>query len=418
MTAEIGVLNTTGVALAADSAVTIGSSKVFNSADKLFSLSKHHPVGIMIYGNAGFMGVPWETIIKVYRKKLNDQKFNTLYGYTQDFLNFLLSDERFYNKDYETSLITNKFFEFLDDLLDDINDLIPVIWKIEPDENHIRQLLFAEAFYFKEKFENYEYVEGFNDDYYPMFFEHYTNEIVDIIKSRVNLDIDDETNGLFVHIAASLVSKSIFTNETGVVISGYGDEEIFPRLYSYSIEGIYNGILKYKKDHEVEIDASERTATIVPFAQQEMVHSFLTGIDPDLKRQITGLIEKITSMYPEVIDSHITRLDLEQKEMVKDFGKDIFKQFVDNVDRMIVNKYSGPIINTVSSFPKEELAAMAEALVNLTSIKRKMSYQTETVGGPIDVAVISKGDGFIWIKRKHYFKAELNPSYFKNYAER
>jgi len=29
--------------------------------------------------------------------------------------------------------------------------------------------------------------------------------------------------------------------------------------------------------------------------------------------------------------------------------------------------------------------------------------RTETVAGPIDVAIISKGDGLIWIKRKHYF---------------
>jgi hypothetical protein len=42
----------------------------------------------------------------------------------------------------------------------------------------------------------------------------------------------------------------------------------------------------------------------------------------------------------------------------------------------------------------------------------------ETVGGPIDVAVISKGDGFIWIKRKHYFKSELNPQFFANYYRR
>jgi hypothetical protein len=75
-------------------------------------------------------------------------------------------------------------------------------------------------------------------------------------------------------------------------------------------------------------------------------------------------------------------------------------------------------MDTVSSFPKEELAAMAEALVNLTSIKRKMSYESETVGGPIDVAVISKGDGFIWIKRKHYFQPELNHTYFSNYMKR
>ena len=36
----------------------------------------------------------------------------------------------------------------------------------------------------------------------------------------------------------------------------------------------------------------------------------------------------------------------------------------------------------------------------------------ETVGGPVDVAVISKGDGFIWIRRKHYFDPALNTRYF------
>jgi hypothetical protein len=44
-----------------------------------------------------------------------------------------------------------------------------------------------------------------------------------------------------------------------------------------------------------------------------------------------------------------------------------------------------------------------------------MSTETETVGGPVDVAVISKGDGFVWIKRKHYFRPELNPGFFSNY---
>ena len=65
--------------------------------------------------------------------------------------------------------------------------------------------------------------------------------------------------------------------------------------------------------------------------------------------------------------------------------------------------------------PKEDLAAMAESLVNLTSFKRRISREAETVGGPIDVAVVSKGDGFIWIKRKHYFNKELNPYFFANY---
>jgi hypothetical protein len=58
---------------------------------------------------------------------------------------------------------------------------------------------------------------------------------------------------------------------------------------------------------------------------------------------------------------------------------------------------------------------MAESLVSLTSFKRKVSTQTETVGGPVDVAVISKGDGFVWMHRKHYFKSEYNPQFKANY---
>jgi len=54
---------------------------------------------------------------------------------------------------------------------------------------------------------------------------------------------------------------------------------------------------------------------------------------------------------------------------------------------------------------------MAESLVSLTKFKRRISREQETVGGPVDVAVITKGDGFIWMKRKHYFAPEINPRY-------
>jgi len=65
--------------------------------------------------------------------------------------------------------------------------------------------------------------------------------------------------------------------------------------------------------------------------------------------------------------------------------------------------------------PKEELASIAETLVELTSFKRRVSTEDETVGGPVDVMVITKGDGLIWVKRKHYFDEKLNHHFFKNY---
>ena len=92
MTAEIAIMNKTAVALATDSAVTIeriGDRKVYNSANKLFTLSKYHPVGIMLYGRADFMGIPWESIIKIYRSKLGKQKFDTLKEYSDNFIHYI-----------------------------------------------------------------------------------------------------------------------------------------------------------------------------------------------------------------------------------------------------------------------------------------------------------------------------------------
>jgi hypothetical protein len=92
MTAEVVIMNRTAVALAADSAVTwsVGKGrKIYNTVNKLFALSKHQPVGIMLYGGADFMGIPWETVVKVYRAHLGSKDFPKLRDYAADFMDFL-----------------------------------------------------------------------------------------------------------------------------------------------------------------------------------------------------------------------------------------------------------------------------------------------------------------------------------------
>jgi hypothetical protein len=97
------------------------------------------------------------------------------------------------------------------------------------------------------------------------------------------------------------------------------------------------------------------------------------------------------------------------------YGQNMLKDVVDALRSQRKEAYSDPILDAVQFLPKDELATMAATLVNLTSFKQRMSLDYETVGGPIDVAVISKGDGFIWIRRKHYFDGEINPQFFANY---
>ncbi len=110
MTAEIAILNKSGVALAADSLVTIspeGRPAKTYVVDKLFMLSKYHPVGIMVYGGAELLGVPWETIIKVYRRHLGDRSFATIDDYSDDLVEFLSSADLFTTNDKRTYAVSS-----------------------------------------------------------------------------------------------------------------------------------------------------------------------------------------------------------------------------------------------------------------------------------------------------------------------
>ncbi len=90
MTCEVAVMNKRGIALAADSAVTLGNGKkIYHTAEKLFSLSPSIPVAIMTFGAADMMNVPWETVVKIYAQKLGSRRFDTLDQYAKDFFGFI-----------------------------------------------------------------------------------------------------------------------------------------------------------------------------------------------------------------------------------------------------------------------------------------------------------------------------------------
>lgn len=94
MTAVVGILNKQAVAIAADSAVTIDGNngrKIFKKANKVFTLSKYHPVGILIHNSASFMTTPWETIIKLYRRQLEEHSFATVREYRRTLSNFCIA---------------------------------------------------------------------------------------------------------------------------------------------------------------------------------------------------------------------------------------------------------------------------------------------------------------------------------------
>ena len=113
MTSEVVVMNRMGIALAADSVVSIYANGVqkkrHDSVAKLFMMSERHPVGIMIYNDPSLLGVPWETIIKLFRRQLGQDSFQTLQEYGQELIEFLMNHETLFPADVEQKYFQRKF---------------------------------------------------------------------------------------------------------------------------------------------------------------------------------------------------------------------------------------------------------------------------------------------------------------------
>lgn len=428
MTAEIAIMNKEAIALAADSAVTMAKKKgqkIFTSANKLFTLSKYYPVGMMVYGNASLMGIPWETIIKIYRGNSGEKKFDTLKEYANNFITYLNNDSPLFPEtEQKKHLYRNTFIYFTlikKDIEERVKSIIDKEGKVT--DNQVKQTTSDIIKKHLGKLEKRKMLPSIPKDHIKNIINKYM-DIIDKVKGDVfeKLTISTDSLNHLRKISASLFSKDIFpSNISGIAIAGFGEKDTFPSLKSFDIEGVVNNKLKYKERLSAEINF-ENAATIIPFAQREMVYTFMEGINPYLQNQIEGYLSEIFDKYPEVIVESIEKYDDSEKERLKQKLKEasnkIFKDYQEHVTTYRRKKYVNPVIKVVGMLPKDELATMAESLVSLTSFRRKVTMDTETVGGPIDVAIISKGDGFIWIKRKHYFKAELNHQFFSNYYRR
>jgi len=425
MTAEIAIMNKEAIALAADSAVTTGQEKeqkIFTSANKLFALSKYYPVGIMVYGNASFMDIPWETIIKIHRSELDKKKFDTLREYADNLIAFLDNGNPLFpeteQEKYLYISIMGYFALIRDEIRKNINSIMDK--DVEITNDLVKQIASDVIKKHFDELQNTKILPSIPKNHFEDIINKY-GDIIDKVREEVfeKLPLSPDLVSKLRYISASLFLKDKFpSNISGIVIAGFGQKDTFPSLKSFNIEGIVDNKLKYKEGLSGEINF-ENAATIIPFAQGEMVETFMEGIDPHLKKITEDYLSKIFDKYPEIIVENIEKLDVNEKQQLKEklkkLSNEIFEYYQKNVVIYKRENYIDPIIRVVSMLPKDELAAMAESLVSLTSFKRKVSMETETVGGPIDVAVISKGDGFIWIKRKHYFNSELNPQFFANY---
>lgn len=419
MTAEIVVMNKLAVAIAADSAVTVRlphGDKIYQSANKLFPLSRTSSVGIMFYGSAEFMEVPWETIVKVFREEMGAQTYPNLDGYSDRFLAFLRSNRTLFPAEAQRRYVRNEamsfLFSFARELVDGLRDDLAGKSKIV--ESQVKRAL---TILIKRRLAEIRSLEAPNSlpsNYAKTILSKYSRQLSEAIEEMYG-DLPLSKNGrrYLRELLSEVLHRTYFRIETisGIVFVGFGEKDVFPGVIEFHTRGIADNRLWYLPARNVWVERDNRS-TIAPFAQSEMVSTFMEGIDPRYAEFMKASLAELFGAYADKISNAIPNLsDAQRAKLKADLEKATHQQiaqFNQGLDNYRIAKHVQPVLSMISVLPKDELARVAEALVNLTSFKRRVSAESETVAEPIDVAVISKGDGFVWIKRKHYFPSGKN----------
>jgi hypothetical protein len=423
MTTEIAVINRLGVALAADSAVTIpgyGGDKVFDTGDKLFELSELYPVALMVNGSMDFLGVPWELIIKEFRCQPPPGAAEiSIKVWMERFLAFVADHPTVKPDDirrWQEQLIRDE----LEDLTATVRERLEQEAADDGQRNlqEVRLQLYSATMV--------ERLEGFEQE--PPLESLAGVAEDDLIPGLRSLLVDlgplpfgdgAELVALFTRLIAQRELKDLDRlTTTGLIVCGFGGKDLFPSLFAVEIDGYVAQRLRYRMSHDVTIARGKETGNAISFAQTDVVDRLLKGTDNRFIDKARAFIrENVAGSLSGGFDRlnlKIVRSDgteIPPADMGALLGELIASHFESRFVGPITQEFERKFKDTIALMPKQDLIELAEALVSITAIERKASDDAGTVGGPIDVALITRTEGFVWIKRKHHFDAMLNPRF-------
>lgn len=155
---------------------------------------------------------------------------------------------------------------------------------------------------------------------------------------------------------------------TGFLIGGYSSGRPLAEVYLANFDG--NGLPALEARHPDEQSGMSW------FGQPQAVHRLMLGYAMEL---------------PALLDK--AGLDGETKSRVLGLLPILQEQMV------------------VPAMPIKDAIDLADFMADMTARYVRFNPGAQTVGGPIEIAAITKHEGFKWVKRKHYFDSSLNPTW-------
>ena len=192
-----------------------------------------------------------------------------------------------------------------------------------------------------------------------------------------------------------------------LIFAGYGSDQVYPSIVSALVcEGFDRHVNYHIRPKDIVCIGDDRPVAICPFAQVDVVKSILRGIHTDWSESASDVFQRIVNPFYGVLFKPLSGEEepgKEFREMLADVEtEDLERQFYKD-GKCLLDKNQREWEKALKDCDLETMASLADCLIDLTGFHRILTFSQEGVGGPVDVAVISKNEGFTWLRRKSWY---------------
>ena len=161
----------------------------------------------------------------------------------------------------------------------------------------------------------------------------------------------------------------------------------------------------FVKDEDIVHVSADKPVAICPFAQTDIMKSLLTGVNPGFNNVACERGSQMYMEFDRMLQESVCGEELDEEfsgilQEVKCL--DLYHSF-ERFDKKLMGQSSKQWLKTLRDYDLQDMAQLAENLIAMTSLERHMTFSEEGVGGPIDLAIITKNNGFTWLSRKSWY---------------
>ncbi|HEY6897065.1 MAG TPA: hypothetical protein VI279_07375 [Rhodocyclaceae bacterium] len=416
MTSEVLILNKHAIVLAADSAVTTSPlrdgehPRYSKTATKLFELANHGSVAVMIYGSAAVDLVPWEVVVKLFRTKLGSKKLPDLDSYLNELISFIGSSTTLFSSDILTKLTGARLLEAARFVFQWAVDLDRQLTDITVSLDDRKKVWGGAVKTMREDLAARPVSGSLSEAQLVAAKADMGPWIASVESELKNVEAARAVSAAeLTELALEALYKRAdqFLSPTGVVVAGYGDDDIFPGYVAVEVYGHIGEELYHLKGKNFKVTHTQ-SSSIEAFAQRSMIDVFTDGFGFPLWKILSDeSLEKLQSLVVKLKDEGVVIAT----EVADSAVKEVHEEFMSGWTKKNYSQNWHPLTEVLASLGVQEMAHLGETLLTLQALKERVTSSSESVGGPIDVAAITKSEGLVWLKRKHFFEQQLNVRY-------